>query len=73
MSDGDAKTALPYLQRAGTALPKDAAIQYHLAVALKDTGENGQARELLQQVLKTNAMFEGKDDAQKLLEQLQHG
>jgi putative PEP-CTERM system TPR-repeat lipoprotein len=73
VSDGDAKTALPYLQRAGTALPKDAAIQYHLAVALKDTGENGQARELLQQVLKTNAMFEGKDDAQKLLEQLQHG
>ncbi len=73
VSDGDAKTGLPYLQRAGTALPQDPAIQYHLAVALKATGENSQARDLLLQVLKANTAFDGKDDAERLLNELQHG
>ena len=73
VSNGDAKSGLPYLQRAGAALPDDAVIEYHLAVALKDTGEQGQARELLEHVLKTKTTFDGKDDAQRLLDQLQHG
>ncbi len=73
VSGGDAKSGLPYLQRAGAALPDDAAIQYHLAVALHDTGEQGQARDLLEHLLKAKATFDGKGDAERLLDQLQHG
>lgn len=73
MSDGDAKGALSYLKRAGAALPEDASIQYHLAVALKATGERDQARALLEQALKAPAPFDGKDDARRLLEELQRG
>ena len=73
ISGGDAKGALTYLKRAGAALPQDAAIQYHLAVALKASGDKDQARVLLEQALKGTAAFDGKDDAQRLLEELQRG
>jgi len=73
MSSGDAKGALAYLRSAGAALPQDASIQYHLAVALKATGQPDQARVVLEQALKTPAPFDGKDDARRLLEELHRG
>jgi putative PEP-CTERM system TPR-repeat lipoprotein len=73
MSGGDTKGALSYLKRAGAALPQDASIQYHLAVALKASGDKDQARVLLEQALKGTTSFDGKDDAQRLLDELQRG
>ncbi len=55
------------------ALPNDSLIQYHFAVALKATGDKDGAKTALEQALKENAAFDGKDDAQKLLEELNHG
>jgi predicted Zn-dependent protease len=73
MSAGQGKEALSYLRRAGAALPDDASIQYHLAVALRAAGDKDEARALLEQAVKTPAPFDGKDEARRLLEELQRG
>ena len=70
---GEAGTALPYLKDAGAALPNDATVQYHLAAALKATGDDAQARSVLEAVLKANTAFDDKDAAQRLLDELKRG
>ncbi|HUZ73956.1 MAG TPA: XrtA/PEP-CTERM system TPR-repeat protein PrsT [Stellaceae bacterium] len=70
---GDAKRGLSYLEQAGAALPQNMTVQYHLAAALRATGATGQARTVLERVIKSGARFDGKADAQKLFNQLQHG
>ena len=47
-----------------------AEIRYHLAAALSKAGDNGEARQLLQDILSTNEQFASRRDAQELLAQL---
>ena len=51
----------------------DPRIQYHFAVALKDTGQKDQAVKLLQQVVAAQGTFEEKTDAAKLLSEITKG
>jgi putative PEP-CTERM system TPR-repeat lipoprotein len=71
-AQGDNSEALKYLKIAGET-SQDPNIQYHLAVALQKNGQSGEAKALLQKVLRSDANFPSKQDAQKLLEQLTKG
>jgi cellulose synthase operon protein C len=72
ISRGKVAEALPYLRDAGAALPKNASVQYHLAVALEATGSKDEARSVLEKLMKTPVAFDEKGDAQRLLDTLQH-
>ncbi|MGH8184140.1 MAG: XrtA/PEP-CTERM system TPR-repeat protein PrsT [Rhodanobacteraceae bacterium] len=64
------KTALPVLEKAAKAAPKEATIQYHLAVAQARSGDKTGARATLDALLKSNASFKESSDAKKLYERL---
>jgi putative PEP-CTERM system TPR-repeat lipoprotein len=64
---GDAAASVRFLQDAAGAMPQDMAVQYHLAVALAETGDTARARALLERVVKSDAPFDGKDDAKRRL------
>ncbi|MCC5888564.1 MAG: PEP-CTERM system TPR-repeat protein PrsT [Gammaproteobacteria bacterium] len=68
LQQGDVTSALELLQRAAAASPESPEIQYHLAVALKLSGERSEARRLLQPLL--DAKFDYSNDARELFEQL---
>jgi putative PEP-CTERM system TPR-repeat lipoprotein len=70
---GDATEGLPFLRKAAAALPSNAIVLYHLAVALKDTGNPAEARDILQKVVGSGAAFDDQNAAKQLLEQLQRG
>jgi cellulose synthase operon protein C len=72
LSAGDARTALPLLETAGKAMPQDMAVQFHLALAFEATGDNRQARTLLERVVASKNAFDDRDDARRHLERLQH-
>ena len=59
------------LRRADTLAGGRAEIRYHLAAALAKSGEEGEARVLLEQVLSIDETFASRDEAQRLLLQLQ--
>jgi len=73
LAQGEVEKALPRLQAASAALPGDPDIQYHFAVALGRAGRLADARALLEKLLNSGASFASKEDAQKLLEELQRG
>ena len=73
LEGGDAKTGLLYLRQAAAGLPSDMTVQYHFAAALQANGDKKDARTLLERVLATGADFDGKDDAERLLNQLRGG
>jgi putative PEP-CTERM system TPR-repeat lipoprotein len=64
---GEAAKALDLLRRASAGAPANPAVQYHLAVALNDTGHPAEARKLLASVVKSPAKFDDKGAAEKLL------
>ena len=64
---GEAKAGLPLLQQSNDKLPGQPHVQYHLAVALHDTGQNGEAAKLLEPIVQGPRPFTEKDDARKLL------
>jgi putative PEP-CTERM system TPR-repeat lipoprotein len=72
MAQGDTGTALKYLKTAG-ASSHNPDIQYHLAVALKKTGQPADAKTLLESILSSGATFPSKADAEKLLQELKKG
>ena len=55
------------LRIAGSQQPADPRIQYHLAVALNDTGKKADAVKVLQGVVAAKGDFDEKTQAQKLL------
>ncbi len=67
---GDVKTGLPLLQQSGAQRPRDPAIQYHLAAALKADGQNEAALKVVEPIVTGPAAFEEKADARKLLDQV---
>ena len=72
-SSGDPAKGLMLLRQAGGANARDPRILYHYAVALKDTGDNSQALELLRKVAAANGDFKEKQDAQKLVADMSKG
>jgi Tfp pilus assembly protein PilF len=70
---GDSKDALPYLREAGSALPENMTVQYHLAVGLNASGDKGAARTVLERVIKSKESFGERQDAEKLYRELQSG
>ena len=58
------------LRIAGSQQPADPRIQYHLAVALNDTGKKADAVKVLQGVVAAKGDFDEKTQAQKLLTEL---
>ncbi len=73
LAQGDTAQALTHLKAANAAAPRDPSIQYHLAVALGRSGNSVDARDLLEKLLSSGAVFPDKTDAEKLLEQLKRG
>ena len=73
LAQGDAEKALIHLEAASTAIPGDAEINYHFAVALGRAGRTADARAILERVLGSGAAFTGKAEAEKLLEDLKRG
>ena len=67
---GEAVSALPLLRQAARELPGEANVQYHLAVALSETGNRDEAITILRPLLAANITFEEKEDAARLMEKL---
>ena len=55
------------LEQALKALPQVPEVQYHYAVALMRTGEEQEARQMLEQLLETGKQFEGREEVKRLL------
>lgn len=70
VSAGNATDALPILQAAADQVPNDAEVHYHLAVAQARTGDTSGATETLREVLKGNAEFTDRSEAEKLYKEL---
>jgi len=67
--NGKVEKGLELLQQAA-AESDEPTIQYHLAVALHKSGQSAQAREMLSQLLDTDAEFKEQQLARKLLEDI---
>ncbi len=70
MQQGDAKRAVRLLQEASGKAPDSAAISYHYAQALAETGSRAEARSVLQQLLSADKNFPEKEQARELLGKL---
>jgi putative PEP-CTERM system TPR-repeat lipoprotein len=67
---GDAASGLTLLRQAAGQMGGVPTVQYHLAVALNDTGQPQEALALLQPVVQGPANFDEKPDAAHLLDEL---
>ena len=67
---GQAQTAATLLRHAAQQLPSDPTIHYHLAVALKETGDNALAVAVLNSLLEKGGSFADRAAAQKLHDEL---
>jgi predicted Zn-dependent protease len=70
LEQGEADAALVYLSAASLREPRDLDVQYHLAVALHRVGRAADARVILENLLGSDAPFAGRDEAEKLLQEL---
>jgi Flp pilus assembly protein TadD len=67
---GQLDEAITYLRRAALAVPDNALMHYHLAMALIANGDSEQARAELQKALGSKQPFPGRDAAEKALQSL---
>jgi Flp pilus assembly protein TadD len=72
-STGKADTGVLLLRQASAEAANDPRVQYHYAVALKDTGDKANAIKLLTAVVAVKADFTEKAPAQQLLDELNKG
>ncbi len=72
-AEGDANTALPLLREAARAMPNNMAIQYHLGVALKQTGQKDEAISVLRPIVLGPQQFDDKAEAKRVLDSLTNG
>ena len=68
VQQGQADKGRRMLEQAMIKLPSVAEIRYHYAVALLKTGKKAQAMDLLRELVDSGQPFQGKLDAEKLLE-----
>lgn len=71
LSSGKAEAGLALLRQAFLEAPNDPRIQYHLAVALRDTGSKEDAIKHLKAVTATRGEFEEKVESLRLLKDLE--
>ena len=71
LKQGDKKEGLAILKLASEGAPKILGIQYHLAQAYSETGNQKQAIEILQKLEKHESYFPEKKEASELLKKLQ--
>jgi len=69
-TNGSAANALPLLRQAAVQLEDVPTVRYHLAVALKDTGQPDAALALLRPIVQGPVSFDEKQDAARLLDEL---
>ena len=67
VQQGKAADGLPHLARAAAAQPDNGEISYHWAVALAETGDARQARDVLSKLLEGTASFPSRDAAREFL------
>ncbi len=72
-TSGNADTGVLLLRRASAQAARDPRVQYHYAVALKETGDKADAIKLLTAVVGVKADFLEKSQAQQLLDVLNKG
>ncbi len=70
LEQGEAETALPYLNAASLRASQDLDVQYHLAVALHRVGRAADARVVLENLLGSSASFADRAEAGKLMQEL---
>ena len=70
VTEHDAANALPLLRQAGSQLPNNADVQYHLAAALEANGQADEAAPILRTVLAQQPSFAERPNAEKLLSKL---
>jgi hypothetical protein len=70
VSAGQPQEGLPYLREAASAMPDVGEVQYHYAAALRQTGSEAAARQILERTLAKRDHFHGRDDAERLLRSL---
>lgn len=68
--EGDATQGVTLLRQAVGDAANDPRLQYHLAVALSDTGKKDEAKQVLQTIVDRKQEFDEKPAAQKLLAEL---
>lgn len=72
-SSGRADTGVTLLRQASTEATNDPRVQYHFAVALKETGKKDEAIKALTAVVASKGEFKEKALAQQLLDELKKG
>jgi len=72
-TSGKLETGMPLLRMASMEAVNDPRVQYHYAVALKDSGKRDDAIKKLNEVIAVKGDFKEKQEAQALLDQLKKG
>jgi len=72
-TQGNAATGLALLRQASAQIGRDPTVQYHLAVALRDTARREEAIRVLRPIVQGLVDFEERPAATKLLQELQQG
>jgi putative PEP-CTERM system TPR-repeat lipoprotein len=70
LQQGQVDGALRYLREAKLRAPRNPEIRYHLAMALARKGQRVEARNELEQILRSPAAFDGRASAEQLLKEL---
>lgn len=68
--EGDSASGVTLLRQAAGDAANDPRLQYHLAVALKDTGKRDEAKQVLRTLVDKKQEFDEMGAAQRLLEEL---
>ncbi len=71
LAQGQDKLAIEHLSRAVELAPQAPEIRYHLSKALIAGGQSARAREMLAVLLSDERVFDGRADAERLLESMQ--
>jgi predicted Zn-dependent protease len=69
VQQGDVQEGLRLLKRAVAQLPNSAEVRYHHAVAVYKAGDIDNGMRLIRALLEEGGQFEGRQDAELLLEQ----
>ncbi len=70
---GEPARGLPALERAAAALPSNAEVRFHLAVALAETGDRTRAANELRAILARSENFPSRAEAERYLAELRGG
>ena len=70
LARNDNQRALKLIREAAASAPDNPQIAFHLAQALAKTGDRAEAKSVVEKALSGNKAFEGREQAEKLLQEL---